>query len=55
MGLIVILPRIAAGMRRLHDVGRSGWWQLFFLVPFGQVVVLILLAQEGVAGEAKAA
>src|SRR5688572_11473016 len=44
VSLIVLLPLLAVGTRRLHDAGRSGWWQLLFLVPFGQVVVLYLLA-----------
>ena len=30
----------AVGARRLHDTGRSGWWQLFVLAPFGFLVVL---------------
>ena len=46
VGLIVLLPLLAAGTRRLRDTGRSGWWQLLFLVPFGQVVVLYLLALQ---------
>jgi transcriptional regulator with XRE-family HTH domain len=44
VGLIVLLPLLAVGTRRLRDAGHSGWWQLLFLVPFGQVVVLYLLA-----------
>lgn len=43
--LILLLPFLAVGTRRLNDIERSGWWQLFFLVPFGQIVVLYLLAQ----------
>ena len=43
--LVLLLPLLAAGSRRLHDTGRSGWWQLFALAPFGAVVPLILLAQ----------
>jgi transcriptional regulator with XRE-family HTH domain len=46
VGAILLIPFLAAGTRRLHDVGHSGWWQLFYLAPFGQIVVLILLAQE---------
>ena len=38
-------PLAAAGARRLHDTGRSGWWQLFALAPFGFVVLLVLLAR----------
>jgi len=45
--ILVLMPLLAVGTRRLNDTGRSGWWQLLFLVPFGQVVVFILLAQSG--------
>ena len=31
--LLLILPLISAGARRLHDSGRSGWWMLFFYIP----------------------
>ena len=47
VSLIVLLPLLAVGTRRLRDTGHSGWWQLLFLVPFGQVVVLYLLALKG--------
>lgn len=43
--LVLALPLAAAGARRLHDTGRSGWWQLFALAPFGFVVPLILLTR----------
>lgn len=43
--LILLLPFIAAGTRRLNDIGQSGWWQLLFFVPFGQIAVLFLLAK----------
>lgn len=45
--LIAALPLLAVGARRLHDTGRSGWWQLFFLAPFGFVVPLWLLSVAG--------
>lgn len=31
-GLIVLLPSIAVNVRRLHDIGRSGWWYLLVTV-----------------------
>lgn len=45
--LVMLLPLLAVGTRRLRDAGRSGWWQLMFLVPFGCVVVFWLLAEPG--------
>ncbi|MFT3890150.1 MAG: DUF805 domain-containing protein [Anaerolineales bacterium] len=38
--IAVLLPFLAVGARRLHDIGKSGWWQLFLLVPIGGLVVL---------------
>lgn len=41
-----LLPSLAAGARRLHETGRSGWWQLLWLVPLlGWIVLIIFLAQ----------
>lgn len=30
--LITLLPSLAVGIRRMHDIGRSGWWLLFPIV-----------------------
>ena len=39
--LVILLPTIAVGARRLHDIGKSGWWLLLNFVPFvGWLVVL---------------
>jgi uncharacterized membrane protein YhaH (DUF805 family) len=45
-----ICPGIALGVRRLHDIGRSGWWMLINLIPVGAIVLLVFLALEGEAG-----
>ena len=42
--VLATLPLIASGTRRLNDIGKSGWWQCLFLVPFGFVVVFYLLS-----------
>jgi uncharacterized membrane protein YhaH (DUF805 family) len=49
--LLVIVPTVALGVRRLHDTGRSGWFLLFSLVPLaGFVLFLLLLTQDGQPG-----
>jgi uncharacterized membrane protein YhaH (DUF805 family) len=49
--LAVLIPSFAVGARRLHDTGRSGWWQLLYLVPLvGLIIVLIFMAQESKPG-----
>ena len=37
-GLLLIVPSIAAGVRRMHDVGKRGWWLLF---PFVNIYFLV--------------
>ena len=43
--LVVLIPSIAIAVRRLHDVGKSGWWLLIGLIPLiGWIWLLVLLA-----------
>ena len=42
-GLIVLIPTLAVGVRRLHDTGRSGWWLLLTLVPIANFVLIYFL------------
>jgi uncharacterized membrane protein YhaH (DUF805 family) len=44
--LALLLPGIAVGFRRLHDVGRSGWWILIALVPLIGAIVLLVFALQ---------
>ena len=39
--LATLLPSLAVSARRLHDIGRSGWWQLIALIPLIGLIVLI--------------
>lgn len=49
--VVGIVPYIACFVRRLHDTGRSGWWWLLAWVPVvGWIIVIVFLAQNGMAG-----
>lgn len=49
--LLVLVPSISIGVRRLHDVSKSGWWYLLILVPLiGPLVLLYWAIQAGDAG-----
>lgn len=41
--IAMLLPSLAAGSRRLHDSGKSAWWQLFLLVPVAGIILLGIL------------
>lgn len=46
--LLVLVPSLAVGVRRLHDVGKSGWMLLVALIPLiGAIWLLILFCKEG--------
>ncbi|MCX4259147.1 MAG: DUF805 domain-containing protein [Muribaculaceae bacterium] len=43
--LAILVPSIAVSIRRMHDIGRSGWWVLISLVPFiGSIWYIVLAA-----------
>lgn len=47
-GLAVLVPSLAVGARRLHDIGRTGWWQALLLIPLvGLIVLIVWWAKEG--------
>jgi len=53
-GLAVLIPGLAVGVRRLHDIGKSGWFLLISLIPIiGAIWLIVLLATAGNAGENK--
>jgi|ETNmetMinimDraft_33_1059910.scaffolds.fasta_scaffold20350_4 uncharacterized membrane protein YhaH (DUF805 family) len=47
VSLAVFLPTLAAGARRLHDIGKSGWWQLISLTGIGIILLIVWWATEG--------
>jgi len=46
-GLAMSVPCVSVTTRRLHDTGRSGWWQLLFILPLIPVVGLFALVLLG--------
>lgn len=46
-GLAVLLPGVAVGVRRLHDLGKSGWLLLLGLIPLVNFYLLYLFCLEG--------
>lgn len=51
-GLAVFVPGIAVTVRRLHDVGRSGWWLLLVFIPvIGGVVLFVFTLIDSEPGE----
>lgn len=51
VNVALFLPSIAAGSRRLHDIGRSGWNQLWFALPIiGWIIIIVRLARAGDPG-----
>ncbi|TMU50923.1 DUF805 domain-containing protein [Flagellimonas algicola] len=50
--LAVFLPALSATVRRLHDVGKSGWTLLILLIPIvGVLWVFLQLIKNGIREE----
>lgn len=49
--LAVLVPALAVAVRRLHDVGKSGWMLLIALIPLvGAIWLLVLLFTDSTPG-----
>ena len=49
--LALLLPSLGISIRRLHDIGKSGWWLLIGLVPLiGCIVLLIFYIKDSQPG-----
>ncbi len=53
--LLTLCPLLAVGARRLHDIGRSGWWQLFYLTIYGALFLFVLFCLRSKTDEEIAA
>ena len=40
--LATLLPGLAVSVRRLHDIGKSGWWLLIALIPLVGAILLLI-------------
>ena len=50
--LAVVIPSLALAVRRLHDVGKSGWMILISLIPIvGAIWLLVLMVTDSNTGE----
>jgi uncharacterized membrane protein YhaH (DUF805 family) len=45
--LALMVPTMAVSCRRLHDIGKSGWWNFILLTVIGIFLVLYWWAKEG--------
>ncbi|HEX7865745.1 MAG TPA: DUF805 domain-containing protein [Variovorax sp.] len=43
--LALLLPALAVGARRLHDIGKSGWFLLLALIPLVNLVLIYFYVQ----------
>ena len=50
-GLAVLLPALGVSVRRLHDIGRSGWWIFINLIPLiGLIIWLVFMFKDSQPG-----
>ena len=50
--IAVLVPSIAVGIRRLHDINKSGWWALlWFAFCIGWIALIVLHIMPGDEGE----
>ena len=54
IGITHLIPGLGIVVRRLHDVGKSGWFYLIILIPLiGFIWILVLFCTEGVKEDNK--
>jgi uncharacterized membrane protein YhaH (DUF805 family) len=51
VGVALLVPALAVGFRRMHDIDRSAWWLLIGLIPLlGWIILIYWFAQPGTKG-----
>ena len=49
--LAALIPTLSVSCRRLHDIGKSGWLQLLYLLPcLGVIILLVFFIKESDSG-----
>lgn len=47
--LALLLPSIGLTVRRLHDMGKSGWWIFISFIPLvGAIILIVWLCQPSI-------
>ena len=50
--LALLLPGLSVAIRRLHDIGKSGWWLLIGLIPLvGAILLIVWYASDSKPGD----
>ena len=51
LAIALLIPGLAVGVRRLHDISKSGWWVLIALIPLiGLIILIVFFVKDGVPG-----
>ena len=51
--MAMLIPSLAVTVRRLHDVGKSGWFYLFILIPLAVVLVVLAFPARRAVGRTR--
>jgi uncharacterized membrane protein YhaH (DUF805 family) len=50
VSLLLFIPGLTIGVRRLHDLDRTGWWILIGLTGIGLILLIVWSCMQGTAG-----
>jgi uncharacterized membrane protein YhaH (DUF805 family) len=49
--LVSFVPSLSVTVRRLHDIGKNGWWYLISFIPLiGAIILLVFMVTDGDPG-----
>lgn len=52
--LVILIPSLSVTVRRLHDIGRTGWWLLLILIPvLGWIALFVFMLLDSESGSNK--